>query len=175
MKLAVEDTKDGLWLTQVPAMRNEETLEQIALESIFATVIAEAETARDIASEEGHRESLTPEDISNLNAVLGHEVSANTRKNYMSQWRRFCEWAGSRGNKPAARRPFAGGGVSGRATGEARPQARDTPDGSGGDMLRTQGRGAFRPLRGDGSEGHAQERQAHGRLRAETGEGHYGR
>lgn len=106
MTLVVNDTKDRLRLTQVPATRNEETLEQIALESVFAAVIAEADAARDIASEEGHRESLTPEDISNLAVVLGHEVSANTRKNYKSQWRRFCEWAGSRGVSPLPADPL---------------------------------------------------------------------
>ena len=97
MKLAVNDTKDGIRLTQVTAMRNEETIEQFALEGVFAAVIAEAEAARAIASTDGPGQSLTPEDIGNLAAVLGHEVSANTRKNYRSQWRRFCEWAGSRG------------------------------------------------------------------------------
>ena len=106
MTLVVKDKKDGLRLTQIPAIRNEETLGQIALEGVFAAVIAEAETARDIASAEGHRESLTPEDISNLTAVLGHEVSANTWKNYRSQWRRFCEWASSRGISPLPAHPL---------------------------------------------------------------------
>ena len=100
MTLVVKNTRDCLRLTQVPAIRHEEALGQIALEDVFAAVIAEAETARDMASAEGHRESLTPEDISNLATVLGHEVSANTRKNYRSQWRRFCEWAGNRGISP---------------------------------------------------------------------------
>ena len=40
---------------------------------------------------------LTEDDIRNLTAILGHEVSANTRKNYRSQWRRFRGWAGDRG------------------------------------------------------------------------------
>ena len=40
---------------------------------------------------------LTDDDIRNLTAILGHEVSANTRKNYRSQWRRFTGWAGDRG------------------------------------------------------------------------------
>ena len=97
MKLVVKDTKDGIRLTQVPAIQGQETLEQFALEGVFASVIAQAEAAREMASADGHRVSLTPEDLSNLAAVLGHEVSANTRKNYRSQWRRFCEWAGSRG------------------------------------------------------------------------------
>ncbi len=106
MTLDVKDTRDGIRLTQVAAIRNEETLEQIALEGVFAAVIAEADAARDMASADGHRQSLTPEDISNLAAVLGHEVSANTRKNYRSQWRRFCEWAGSRGISPLPADPL---------------------------------------------------------------------
>ena len=40
---------------------------------------------------------LTEDDIRNLTAILGHEVSANTRKNYRSQWRRFTGWAGDKG------------------------------------------------------------------------------
>ncbi len=40
---------------------------------------------------------LTENDVRNLTAVLGHEVSANTRKNYRSQWRRFTGWARDRG------------------------------------------------------------------------------
>ena len=40
---------------------------------------------------------LTEDDVRNLAAVLGHEVSANTRKNYRSQWRRFTGWARARG------------------------------------------------------------------------------
>ena len=40
---------------------------------------------------------LTDDDIRNLTAILGHEVSANTRKNYRSQWRRFTGWAGDKG------------------------------------------------------------------------------
>ncbi len=40
---------------------------------------------------------LTVDDIRNLTAVLGHKVSANTRKNYRSQWRRFAGWARDKG------------------------------------------------------------------------------
>ena len=40
---------------------------------------------------------LTEDDIRNLTAVLGHKVSANTRKNYRSQWRRFAGWAKDKG------------------------------------------------------------------------------
>ena len=40
---------------------------------------------------------LTDDDIRNLTAILGHEVSANTRKNYRSQWRRFTGWARDKG------------------------------------------------------------------------------
>ena len=40
---------------------------------------------------------LTENDVRNLTAVLGHEVSGNTRKNYRSQWRRFTGWARDRG------------------------------------------------------------------------------
>ena len=40
---------------------------------------------------------LTDDDIRNLTAILGHEVSGNTRKNYRSQWRRFTGWARERG------------------------------------------------------------------------------
>ena len=106
MKLVVKDTKDGIRLTQAAAMWNQGTLEQFALEGVFAAVIAEADAARDMASADGHRNSLTSEDISNLTAVLGHEVSANTRKNYRSQWRRFCAWAGSRGISPLPADPL---------------------------------------------------------------------
>ena len=94
MTLVVKDTRNGIQLTED------------ALEGVFASVIAQADAARDIASAEGHRESLTDEDISNLTAVLGHEVSANTRKNYRSQWRRFCEWAGGRGISPLPADPL---------------------------------------------------------------------
>ena len=72
-------------------------------------------------------------------SIRGHEVSTNTRKNYISQWRRFGEWASDRGV----------------TAGSARVQARNAPDGSGGDILRTQGRGVCRSLRGGGGEGHA--------------------
>ena len=40
---------------------------------------------------------LTDDDVRNLTAILGHEVSANTRKNYRSQWRRFTGWARDKG------------------------------------------------------------------------------
>ena len=40
---------------------------------------------------------LTEDDVRNLTAILGHEVSANTRKNYRSQWRRFTGWARAKG------------------------------------------------------------------------------
>ena len=40
---------------------------------------------------------LTEDDVRNLTAVLGHKVSANTRKNYRSQWRRFTGWARDKG------------------------------------------------------------------------------
>ena len=79
MTLAVKDTRDGIQLTED------------ALEDVFASVIAQAEAARD-----GARETLTPEDMSNLATVLGYEVSENTRKNYRSQWRLFLGWASNR-------------------------------------------------------------------------------
>ncbi len=84
MTLVVKDTRNGIQLTED------------ALEGVFASVIAQADAARDIASAEGHRESLTAEDKSNLATVLGHEVSENTRKNYRSQWRLFFGWASDR-------------------------------------------------------------------------------
>ena len=84
MTLVVKDTRNGIQLTED------------ALEGVFASVIAQADAARDIASAEGHRESLTAEDKSNLATVLGHEVSENTRKNYRSQWRLFFGWASGR-------------------------------------------------------------------------------
>ena len=40
---------------------------------------------------------LTEDDVRNLTAILGHEVSGNTRKNYRSQWRRFTGWARAKG------------------------------------------------------------------------------
>ena len=40
---------------------------------------------------------LTEDDVRNLTAILGHKVSANTRKNYRSQWRRFSGWARDKG------------------------------------------------------------------------------
>ena len=40
---------------------------------------------------------LTEDDRAHLASVLGHEVSANTRRNYDSQWRRFTGWAREKG------------------------------------------------------------------------------
>ena len=40
---------------------------------------------------------LTEDDRAHLASVLGHEVSANTRRNYDSQWRRFRGWAREKG------------------------------------------------------------------------------
>ena len=40
---------------------------------------------------------LTDDDRAHLASVLGHEVSANTRRNYDSQWRRFRGWAREKG------------------------------------------------------------------------------
>ena len=79
MTLVVKDTRNGILLTED------------SLEGVFASVIAQADAARDEAGD-----SLTPEDKSNLATVLGHEVSANTRKNYRSQWRLFFGWATDR-------------------------------------------------------------------------------
>ena len=36
---------------------------------------------------------LTDNDFANLNAVLGHQISENTRKSYSTQWRDFSRWA----------------------------------------------------------------------------------
>ena len=40
---------------------------------------------------------LTEDDRAHLASVLGHEVSANTRRNYDSQWRRYRGWAREKG------------------------------------------------------------------------------
>lgn len=39
---------------------------------------------------------LTASDIVNLSALLQHEISPNTAKNYCTQWRIFAQWAHSR-------------------------------------------------------------------------------
>jgi integrase len=100
MAFAIKDTQDGIRLTQAPAIPRENMLERVDHEDIFASVIAEANAARESkqesASTDGPRDNLMHEDISNIAAVLGHEVSVNTRKNYLSQWRRFSEWAEGR-------------------------------------------------------------------------------
>ena len=42
-------------------------------------------------------DGLTGEDVRNLNAILAHELAANTKANYRGQWRRFAAWAVDRG------------------------------------------------------------------------------
>ena len=41
-------------------------------------------------------EGLTDEEIASLGALLLHDFSENTRRNYLSQWRRFQAWAAER-------------------------------------------------------------------------------
>ncbi len=66
----------------------------------LAAVVAEATVNRGPVMEVSRSDrtkDLSYEDVSNLAAVMGHEVSANTRRNYTAQWRRFCAWASDRG------------------------------------------------------------------------------
>ena len=38
-------------------------------------------------------DGLTQTDVTNLNAVLGHEIAENTKRSYRAQWSRFVRWA----------------------------------------------------------------------------------
>ena len=69
----------------------------------MTTLIATTEEIYDI-SESGYTgerpaeyDRLTDDDRAHLASVLGHEISANTRRNYDSQWRRFTGWAREKG------------------------------------------------------------------------------
>ena len=42
-------------------------------------------------------DDLAESDLDNLTAVLGHEVAANTMKNYRVQWNNFVNWASGKG------------------------------------------------------------------------------
>ena len=55
---------------------------------------AQNEGSFDAADEAG---GLTEADVRRMRAVFEHEVSNNTRMNYRAQWRRFTDWARSRG------------------------------------------------------------------------------
>ena len=45
-------------------------------------------------------DELTEADIGSLNAVLDHEISTNTMKNYRVQWSNFIAWAAGKGIRP---------------------------------------------------------------------------
>ena len=93
-----------------------------------------------------HRaEGLTESDVGNLNAVLGHEVAANTIKNYRIQWGMFSSWARSRGVPPLPPRPRRRSRVPGRTHRAARAQARDSQGGRGRDRVRAPHREARQP------------------------------
>ena len=62
------------------------------LRSPYTTV--QSKGSFDVADEAG---VLTEADVRRMRAVYEHEVSNNTRANYRAQWRRFTDWARSRG------------------------------------------------------------------------------
>lgn len=62
-------------------------IEMVDLESIIPGVVIGAEQAR---------EGLTDEENAMLRTLLDHEMAANTRRNYLSQWKRFQEWVEER-------------------------------------------------------------------------------
>ena len=64
---------------------------------LVESVVADEGVRHQEISGETGAVGLTEDDVRNLTAVLGHKVSANTRKNYRSQWRRFTGWARDRG------------------------------------------------------------------------------
>ena len=51
----------------------------------------------ELADSPRRAENLTESDVENLNAVLEHEVTYNTMKNYCIQWKIFQDWAERRG------------------------------------------------------------------------------
>ncbi len=45
---------------------------------------------------ESGADALERSDLENLDAILGHEISENTRRSYETQWRIFADWARSK-------------------------------------------------------------------------------
>lgn len=58
---------------------------------------ATAQPRPETAAHRGNTDSLTGDDVRNLNAVLEHEIADNTRVTYQTQWLRFAEWTQDRG------------------------------------------------------------------------------
>ena len=65
--------------------------------------------------------ALTPSDLENLNAVLGHEIAENTKRSYQSQWRIFVEWAREKRVSALPADPGSRRCLSGRTHGGPRP------------------------------------------------------
>ena len=65
------------------------------------TAIVESEPAGSPA----RGDTLTESDVSNLKAILDHEIASSTLNNYRVQWRNFLDWALAKGIQPLPAEP----------------------------------------------------------------------